>query len=266
MDEVRADLIAEQHCLDDIVSDLQPDQWDLRTACAGWSVADQIGHLSYFDNAASIAIADPSSFSAMVSALWDAAERGGESAVDELVLGGSRTMDARPLLDAWRESRVALAAVSASLRDTDRVNWYGPAMGSKSFLTARLMECWAHGRDIAAAVGAAMPPTDRLAHIARLGFITRAWSYTNSGRDAPTEPISVELVAPSGAPWLYGDRGATEWVRGDAEQFCLVVTQRAHIDDTDLDASPLGREWLVIAQAFAGPPTTGPAPATLPRR
>ena len=55
---------------------------------------------------------------------------------------------------------------------------------------------------------------------------------------------------------------ATELVKGSAEDFCLVVTQRRHLDDTTLDATPLAREWLLIAQAFAGPATDGPAPGT----
>ena len=34
------------------------------------------------------------------------------------------------------------------------MEWYGPSMGAKSFLTARLMEVWAHGQDVVDAIGA----------------------------------------------------------------------------------------------------------------
>jgi uncharacterized protein (TIGR03083 family) len=47
----------------------------------------------------------------------------------------------------------------------------------------------------------------------------------------------------------------------DAHDFCLLVTQRVHRDDTDLVAQ--GRDataWLSIAQAFAGPPGEGREP------
>ena len=64
----------------------------------------------------------------------------------------------------------SLVLVSAD----SRVVWYGPSMGSKSFLTARLMEVWAHGQDILDAVGLKREETDRLHHIAQLGFITRS--------------------------------------------------------------------------------------------
>ncbi|MDQ3877964.1 MAG: hypothetical protein M3290_06405 [Actinomycetota bacterium] len=39
------------------------------------------------------------------------------------------------------------------------------------------------------------------------------------------------------------------------------MTQRRHVDDTDLRATgPAAREWLQIAQAFAGPPGPGRKP------
>jgi hypothetical protein len=37
------------------------------------------------------------------------------------------------------------------------------------------------------------------------------------------------------------------------------VTQRRHVDDTKLDiTSAAARQWMLIAQAFAGPPASGP--------
>lgn len=131
-------------------------------------------------------------------------------------------------------------------------------MGSKSFLTARLMETWAHGQDVVDAVGADRPSTARLRHIAQLGCITRGRSYTNRGLAVPEAPVGVELAAPSGEVWRFGPDEATESVAGPALHFCLVVTQRRHLDDTGLVATPIAREWLVIAQAFAGLPTDGP--------
>jgi hypothetical protein len=48
--------------------------------------------------------------------------------------------------------------------------------------------------------------------------------------------------------------------------FCLVVTQRRHPDDTDLAIEgPLAEEWMAIAQAFAGPPGKGRAPGQFPK-
>lgn len=255
--DVLADLTAEQDDLDALVDKLADDDLTQPTASPGWSVADQIAHLTYFDRAATIAIDDPTAFAELASELFDAAR---SDHIDDVTLGPYRTLPRSELIYAWRSNREALATAAAGLADDDRVEWYGPSMGSKSFLTARLMECWAHGQDIAGATNANRAATDRLVHIARLGFITRDWSYANRGLDAPTDPVSVSLTAPSGAVWVFGDGSAIESVSGSAEDFCLVVTQRTHVDDTDLVMTPLAREWLIIAQAFAGPPTDGPRP------
>ena len=165
---------------------------------------------------------------------------------------------------AWRAGREELAAAARDLEDGVRVPWYGPDMSGRSFLTARLMECWAHGQDVVDVLGAEREPTDRLRHIAHLGVITRGWSYANRGDEAPAGDVLVTLRAPSGDTWTWGgdDPDDPASVSGDAEDFCLVVTQRRHVDDTNLDVSgDRAADWLRVAQAFAGPATDGPAPA-----
>ena len=133
-------------------------------------------------------------------------------------------------------------------------------MSGRSFLTARLMEVWAHGQDIVDTVGATRPSTDRLRHIAQLGFITRGWTYMNRGLDVPSTPVRVELTSPSGETWSFGPDDAAESIVGPAEDFCLVTTQRRHVDDTALVVTgPSARDWMEKAQLFAGPPSEGPA-------
>jgi uncharacterized protein (TIGR03084 family) len=193
-------------------------------------------------------------------ALIDSALAGDAAAGDELTLGEYRRMSPGELLAAWRTNRARLAAAASTLTDDARVIWYGPSMGAKSFLTARLMECWAHGQDIVDTVGAARPVTDRLRHIAQLGFITRGWSYANRGETPPDGSVRLELTSPSGETWTWGPDDADDVVRGAALDFCLVVTQRRHLDDTALTCGELGRHWLLRAQAFAGGPSDGPAP------
>ena len=43
-------------------------------------------------------------------------------------------------------------------------------------------------------------------------------------------------------------------ITGSAEDFCLVVTQRRDVADTDLAATGEAAVWLTFAQAFAGAP------------
>lgn len=254
-----ADLGAEQRQLDEIVSCLSADLWDSPTPSPGWTVTDQIGHLCYFDGAAVAAITDPDAFASLASDLMEAGWTG-SGGVDDFTLGPFRALDPAGRLEAWRRNRQALASAAAGLGERDRVAWYGPSMGAKSFLTARLMEVWAHGADVCDAVGAHRPATDRLRHIAHLGWVTRGWSYANRGLAPPDGAMRLELTGPSGAVWTWGDAGGDS-VRGPAEDFCLVVTQRRHVDDTDLEiAGPDAVDWMHKAQAFAGPPTDGPEP------
>ncbi len=251
--EVAADMRAEQEALDAVVAGLTDDRWALATPSPGWSVADQIGHLTYFDGAAATAIVDPAGFADQVAQLVSAEDR------DALTLHRHLSPPAR--LAAWRANRRRLAEAAATLADDTRVAWYGPSMGAKSFLTARLMECWAHGQDVVDALGVERPATDRLRHVARLGVITRGWSYANRGLEQPPGEVRVELAGPGGARWCFGPDDAAGVVAGPALDFCLVVTQRRHVDDTALRVTgEIARDWMERAQAFAGPATDGPAP------
>jgi uncharacterized protein (TIGR03084 family) len=258
LDEVRRDLVAEQEALDLIVAALEPGQWSLPTPSPGWDITDQLGHLTFFDGTAALAISDPDAFAAGARVLFTA---GTDESIgfDQFTLGSFRELSRADRLEAWRGNRRILADAAATLVPGRRVAWYGPSMGASSFVTARLMEVWAHGTDIVDTVGAVREPTDRLRHIAQLGFITRKWSYTVRGEDVPEGDVRVELEAPSGARWAFGPEEAADVVAGSAEDFCLVVTQRRHVDDTDLVAGELGRHWLLRAQAFAGGPTNPPA-------
>ena len=256
--EVLADLVAEQEGLDIATADLSDEQWFTQTSSARWSAIDQIAHLAFFDDTAALAISDGERFGADAKELLS--QFTSELAVDDATLGDYRRIGPVGTLERWRENRSRLATAAATLSDDDRVAWYGPSMGSKSFLTARLMETWAHGQDVLDAVGRTVAPTDRLSHIARLGFITRGWSYSNRGLEQPSADVRVSLQAPSGATWAFGDASVSESVSGPALDFCQVVAQRRHVDATSLVVEgEAARDWMLKAQIFAGPATDGPA-------
>ena len=254
-----ADLAAEHESLDAVAAGLDDAGWDTPTASARWAVRDQIGHLAYFDEAATQAIIDPEGFSTSLAA----ALSGDLAEFLEATEVRGRTLPHAELLGWWREERAALLAAAAPLDPKARLPWYGPSMGARSFVTARLMETWAHGQDVVDALGADRPATDRLRHIADLGVRTRGFSYVVRGREVPEGDVCVELTGPGGDTWVWGDDDTTDRVSGPALDFCLVVTQRRHVADTAVVADgPLAAEWLSIAQCFAGGPTLGPTPRT----
>jgi uncharacterized protein (TIGR03084 family) len=254
--DVIGDLEAEHAVLDALVSGIDAAAWDAMTAAEPWTVRDQIGHVAFFDEAATEAIVDPERFVPKAEALIGAV---GDPMEEHLRQG--RAMDAPLVLAWWRGARTAFVAAARTLDPADRVPWYGPPMGALSFVSARLMETWAHGQDVADALGVTRQATARLRHVAHLGVRARPFSYLVRGLDVPSDEVRVELVGPAGENWVWGPADADAGVRGPALEFCLVVTQRRHVDDTSLAISgAAASEWMAIAQAFAGPPGPGRSP------
>lgn len=254
------DLGAEHADLDDLVAPLAPADWDRVTPAEGWSVRDQISHLAFFDEQAKLASADPEDFRAGLAAA--------ATNVDAFMNGPLRRARTQPpdeVLAWWRTARAGTLAAFRGLEAGVRVPWFGPPMSPASFVSARLMETWAHGQDVVDALGLIRTPTDRLKHIAHLGVRARPNSYAAQGRELPDVDVAVRLSAPSGATWTWNE-SADDSVSGPALDFCLVVTQRRHPDDTDLVMEgALAGEWISIAQAFAGPPGAGRRPGQFPK-
>jgi len=250
VDTLCDELTAEHDDLDRIVGDAD---LETSTPAPGWTVRDQITHLWFFDQRALMALTDADAFRRDAEVLL----RGGTDVANEQ----GRGLAATELLDRWREDRRRLVAHARTVDPKQRVPWYGPAMGARSFITARLMETWAHGQDVVDALGADRAPTDRLRHVAHIGVGARPFSYAANGREPNDAPVRVELVGPSGDEWTWGPQDATDRVTGPALDFCLLVTQRRHRADVAVVADgPAADEWLDIAQSFAGPPGEGRRP------
>ncbi len=252
--DVLTDLRAEMADLDAVVAGA--DDLDRATPAEGWSIRDTVGHLAFFDGEALVAVTDADAFNATLGELVADADGFMERAVARM-----RALSAADLLASWRDNRERLVAALTGVDPGVKLPWYGPPMNPLSFATARLMEYWAHGQDVADALGVHREPSARLRHICHLGVRTRGFSYVNRGLPAPAGEVYVELVAPDGSLWTWGDPSARDRVTGTAEDFCLLVTQRRHRTDTALVAEgELAHEWLDIAQCFAGPPGPGRAP------
>lgn len=247
------DLAEEHEALDVMVADLESAAWNTPTPAPGWLVRDQIAHLAYYDAAAALALRASHTF--REQELGTTQEEREQRHVER-----GRALEPPALLAWWRAARASLLDALKTVDPRLRVPWYGPSMGAISFATARLMETWAHGRDVADALGINQPVTNRLRHIAHLGVRARAYSYEVHGKTPPTGDVRVELTGPDGQTWEWGDPKAADRIQGSALDFCLVVTRRRHVADTSLHVEGShAREWMVLAQAFAGSPGSGPS-------
>lgn len=250
------DVAAESAELVSLVEPLPAGDWDRMTPAEGWTITDQIGHLAYFDEQAVLAATDPAAFADHVNEVVLAVVE------DVAELHRERGLDGPATLEWFRGVRRRLVETMRGFDPDQRIPWYGPPMRASSFLVARLMETWAHGTDVADALRASLPVTNRLFHIADLGVRTFSWSFNNRQLAVPEERVRVELVGPDGERRVWNE----EWsqsVTGPVEDFCLVVTQRRHVDDTRLEVDgEVARRWMEIAQAFAGPPGPGRPPSS----
>ena len=96
-----------------------------------------------------------------------------------------------------------------------------------------------------------------------LGVNTFGWSYKVRKETPPGPMPYLELSAPSGAIWTYGEDNGTDRISGPAEAFCQVVTQTRNVADTTLSVTgPVAADWMSKAQCFAGSAQTPPAPGT----
>jgi uncharacterized protein (TIGR03084 family) len=247
-DELRALLIT-----------LQDSDWDRPTQFKQWTINDIVQHLHDGDlmAAASVAGADPfAAYRAERQAMMDSGLTRVQATRQRLGdLTGQR------LLGRWHTTMTDLCAKLSAMPPDARLKWAGPDMGVRMFTTARQMETWAHGQAIYDLMGATRQPTDRLRNIAEIGVRTYRWTFANRQQPIPGPTPYVRLIAPSGGVWEWNDRTPDNAIEGEALAFCQVVTQTRNVADTALKVTgEPARTWMSIAQCFAGPPETPPAP------
>ncbi len=256
LDDLLTDLKAEGDQLWSLVSGLDEEGWARSTPAAGWTVATQVAHLAWTDETAATAARarlDKEAWDALVLAAIEDPTGYVDTCAHEVA-----RLAPRALLARWGAARESLTQALREHPSGERMPWFGPPMSPASMATARFMETWAHALDVYEALGHEQEPTDRIRHVAHLGIRTRDFAFGVHELTAPGEEFRIDLVAPSGDVWSWGPEDARQTVTGSAYDFCRLVTQRVHRDDTDLVATGHDAErWLGIAQAFAGPPGRG---------
>jgi len=254
------DFLAESQALHELIAPLGEVQLAQPTAFKGWTMNDVIGHLHMWNWAADVSLRDGEEFKRWFSSVQAHISSGSLRAIEQDWLEG---LSGGALVEAWQIGFVRTAASFATADPSLRVKWAGPDMSARSSITARLMETWAHGQEVYDCLGVVRANSDRIHNIVILGINTYGWTFKVRGLVAPEPKPYLQLQAPSGALWTFGDPNEAEQITGPAEEFCQVVTQVRNIADTDLEVvGDNASLWMANAQCFAGPPEQPPAPGT----
>lgn len=249
MDDVVTALGDQVAELDGLVSRLDVSEWELPSACPGWSLADVLVHLAQTNE---VAVASLTGRWDAVTAMWARGEEG--ATVDDLAaaaVDGSDRRDGAEVHAWWRQTADDMVAEFGRIDPTARVPWVVGDMAARTLCTTRLSETWIHTTDIAHGLGVTVPPTARLWHIARLVHRTIPYSFQRAGRPAPGA-VKFELTAPDGSSWTFGEADAPTTVTGTAHDLCRVAGQRAEAAETSLTAAgPDADAVLELVRTFA---------------
>ncbi len=257
LDTILTDLKAEGDQLWSAVAGLDDSAdggWRTPTPADGWDVSTQIAHLLWTDEVAAIAATDKEKWDELVlQAIGDP-----DGFVDASAREVAR-LAPQALLARWGAAREALGHALRGLPDgpedavvraahVGRLDGHRPVHGDLGARARRVRRSRHRARP---------PPTG-----------SGTWPTSGCGPATSRSPCTTWRRRPrsSGSTWSRRPRtcgpGAPrtpkQTVTGSAYDFCLLVTQRVHRDDTDLQAHGADAEkWLTIAQAFAGPAGEG---------
>ena len=251
------DYLAEVEELSNLLCE-QPESIFLkRTLFKSWTVNDVIGHLYMFDLAALKSLQNENEFAKIYSKVSAHLDQG--MSLLESQYPFLKELSGKNLFEKWYNNSKKLGAAFACADPSVRLKWFGPEMSAKSSITARQMETWAHGQEIFDALGVTRTAHGRIKNICHLGVATFGWSFTNRGLKVPDHIPYIRLISPSGKIWEWGDSGSPSLIKGNALEFAEVVTQVRNVRDTKLKSEgAIARDWMKIAQCFAGQPENPP--------
>jgi uncharacterized protein (TIGR03084 family) len=254
--DIVADLTAEAGSIDDLVTGIAEADWARPSPAPGWTVADQIAHLTFIFRLAGTAASDPDTFTEMTKAAADDFEGAVNAA-----LGEFRGDPPEVVLGKWQATRDGAIKALAAVPQDQIVPWLVRPLPPAVLACAGFMESFAHGQDVADGLGVTREYTDRIWCLAWFATLTWDFGYQSRGLTPPDVQFRYELTAPSGELWTFGPEDAEEKITGPAADFCLLVTRRRHRDDLAVTAvGDHADHWLDIAQAYRGPAGEGRRP------
>lgn len=255
-----SDFREESLALYELMHSLESPEFETQTQFKRWTFNEILGHLHMWNWAADLSLKDEAAFQQFIGQVFEFVAQGNLRQFEARWLDG---LAGTELLQCWHDFAKDMSQRFDAADPISRVKWAGPDMSVRSSITARLMETWAHGLAIYDALGVERRDRDRIRNIAILGVNTFDWAFRNRKLEVPENKPYVRLTAPSGAIWEWNDFSESNRVSGSASGFCQVVTQTRNLADTDLQVEgTVAKQWMSIAQCFAGPPEQAPEAGT----
>ena len=227
------------------------------TQFKSWTINDVIGHLHLFDIAAIKSLESDKAFLEFFEPISRDLKRG--LSLLDVQFPYLKSLNGRELFNSWWETANDLANKYLIADPKKRLKWAGPEMSAMSSITARQMETWAHGQEIFDCLGVERVESDRIKNICHLGVATYPWTFKNRKLTIPKPAPYVQLVSPSGEVWSWNSPEAETFVIGNSIEFAQVVTQVRNVGDCSLNIyGENARNWMAMAQCFAGKPEDPP--------
>jgi len=255
------DFKKESDYLYEVLQHVTSDHFNSPTQFKNWTINTVLQHLHYFNIAADLSLVNEAEFLNLLKDLRKEDEKG--KSMVAYTREKLNNLDGIDLLQTWHDFYSEMAGRFLEADPKTRVKWAGPDMSVLSSITARLMETWAHSQAIYDLIGHRRENFDYIRNIVVLGNNTFQWTFTNRGEPIPPKQPFLQLTGPSGVLWELNERSEKNHIKGEAVEFCQVVTQTRNIKDTNLKATggPAIR-WMDVGQCFAGPPSEPPAPGS----
>jgi len=253
------DFCDESNAIYDLLSNIDDDQFNESTLFKGWTFNNVIGHLHVWNYAADISLKDGDEWKEFSNNVLKAFGGGATfSQFEETIIKDAK---GKELLNLWKDYYSNMTERFAVADPKKRVKWMGPDMSVLSSISARHMETWAHAQAIYDALGVDRINEDRIKNIVIIGNNTFRYCFTINQKSLPSETPYLKLTSPSGNIWEFNNQENENSIEGMAEEFCQVVTQVRNIDDVSLNVKgDIAKEWMSIAQCFAGSAEQPPKP------
>ena len=244
-----------------ILENLKEQDYEMPTQFKGWTFNNVIGHLHVWNYAADISLKDGDEWKNFANSALQALGNG--SSMNEFEQTITKGIQGPELLSTWKEYYTEMTERFAVADPKKRVKWMGPDMSVRSSISARHMETWAHAQELYDSLGLDRINEDRIKNIVIIGNNTFKWCFTVHKKTLPSIRPYLKLASPSGEIWEYNEISEEHKIEGLAEEFCQVVTQVRNIKDVNLKLTgDIAKEWMSVAQCFAGGAEQPPLPGT----